>query len=189
MIETEIEDKSLLKCTIKKSADVLKKVVLYGSYVITAITAIVIIYFGITMIWEPLVKIISGGITTIWLILTPIGIFLLMIPWYVYVGGVAVLAIPVYSLLWCIARELTDEDWKSDSAKNITVLALALAFAVITLAIAITLAAIVLTLALAFAVITLAAIVLALASNSKLFSFPGAYLHYRKRIQCQEKKE
>jgi len=184
MIETEIEDKSLLKCTIKKSADVLKKVVLYGSYVITAITAIVIIYFGITMIWEPLVKIISGGITTIWLILTPIGIFLLMIPWYVYVGGVAVLAIPVYSLLWCIARELTDEDWKSDSAKNITVLALtlaftvlalALAFAVITLAIAITLAAIVLT--------------LALASNSKLFSFPGAYLHYRKRIQCQEKKE
>ena len=158
---TEINDRSLLKCTIKKSADVLNKVVLYGPYVIAAITAIVIgtaiVYFGITKLWEPIVNVISAAITAIWAVLSAI-------PWYVYVGGVAVMAIPVYSLLWCIVRELTEEDWNSDIASDIAIVALAIAL------VAIALVAIV---ALAIAVIT----------DSKLFLFPGAYLHYRKRTR------
>jgi len=153
---TEINDRSLLKCTIKKSADVLKKVVLYGLYVIAAITAIVIgtaiVYFGITKLWEPIVNVISVVITAIWSIITVIGSILLTIPWYIYIGGMAVLTIPVYSLLWCVARDLEKEDWESDSAKDIA------------------LAAIV---ALDIAAIT----------DSKLFLFPGAYLHYRKRMR------
>ena len=170
---TEINDRSLLKCTIKKSADVLNKVVLYGPYVIAAITAIVIgtaiVYFGITKLWEPIVNVISAAITAIWAVLSAI-------PWYVYVGGVAVMAIPVYSLLWCIVRELTEEDWNSDIASDIAIVALAivaLALAIVALAIALVAIALVAIVALAIAVIT----------DSKLFLFPGAYLHYRKRTR------
>jgi len=64
---TDIDDKSLLRCTIKKSADVLKKVVLYGSYIIAAIAivyfgvaivyfGVAIVYFGVTKIWELLIN-------------------------------------------------------------------------------------------------------------------------------------
>ena len=167
---TEINDRSLLKCTIKKSADVLNKVVLYGSYVIAAITAIVIgtaiVYFGITKLWESIVNVISAAITTIWAVLSAI-------PWYVYVGGVAVMAIPVYSLLWCIARDLEKEDWESDSAKDIAALALALAFALV---------------AFAFALVAFALAAFALA-DPKIFLVIGAYLHYRKRMKILKEAE
>jgi len=184
---TEINDRSLLKCTIKKSADVLNKVVLYGSYVIAAITAIVIgtaiVYFGITKLWESIVNVISAAITTIWAVLSAI-------PWYVYVGGVAVMAIPVYSLLWCIARDLEKEDWESDSAKDIAALTLALAFALVALALvafafaAFALAAFALA-AFALAAFALAAFALAAfaLADPKIFLVIGAYLHYRKRTR------
>ena len=179
---TEINDRSLLKCTIKKSADVLNKVVLYGPYVIAAITAIVIgtaiVYFGITKLWEPIVNVISAAITAIWAVLSAI-------PWYVYVGGVAVMAIPVYSLLWCIVRELTEEDWNSDIAKDIALAALAFALALALAALAFAAFALA---AFAFALAALAALAFAAFAafafaDPKIFLVIGAYLHYRKRTR------
>ena len=190
---TEINDRSLLKCTIKKSADVLKKVVLYGLYVIAAITAIV--YFGITKLWEPIVNVISVVITAIWSIITVIGSILLTIPWYIYIGGMAVLTIPVYSLLWCVARDLEKEDWESDSAKDIAALALALAFALVAFAFALALAFALVAFAFALVAFALAAFALAAfalaafalaafaLADPKIFLVIGAYLHYRKRTR------
>ena len=184
---TEINDKSLLKCTIKKSTDVLKKVMLYASYTVVALTAIAIGYFGAIKLWEPIVNVFSVAISAIWSIIISIGTILLIVPWYVYAGAIALLAIPVYSLVWCIAKELTDEDWKSDIAQGI---------ALVLASIPITFVLIALTLVLAFPPITLAPIALAfipivlaliafilIATDSEIFLFPGAYLHYRKRMK------
>ena len=115
---TEIENKSLLRCTWNKSVDVFKKVLLCVSGFVVGVAALWIAHFiASTVVWKPLVNLISDTISVIWLILTSLGNILLAIPWYVYVGAIALLAIPLYSLIWCIARELTDEDWKSDEAE------------------------------------------------------------------------
>jgi hypothetical protein len=163
---TEINDRSLLKCTIKKSVDVLKKVLLYGLYVVIISILIIAMVAGGYLVW----LLFNSSLSTV--IYSSIISVLFSIPWYVYVGGVAVMAIPVYSLVWCIARELTDEDWNSEIAKNIA-LAAALAIA---LAAAL---AIALTIALAAAL----AAALAIPLDSKILLFIGAYLHYRKRVK------
>jgi hypothetical protein len=175
---TDIDDKSLLRCTIKKSADVLNKVVLYGSYVIAAITAIVIgtaiVYFGITKLWEPLINAISTIISFLFGI-PELFWALPLVMKLIILGIVSLGVIGVYSLVWCIARDLEKEDWESDSAKDIALaaFALTLAFAFAALAFA----------ALAFA-LTLAALAFALAlANPKIFLVIGAYLHYRKRTR------
>ena len=101
-------DKSLLKCTIKKSVDVFKKVVIYGLYsavIIILITAIAAVGY---LIWLGF----NSSLATI--IYSSIISLLISIPWYVYVGVIAILAIPVYSLLWCIARVHKMYDWYCD---------------------------------------------------------------------------
>ena len=212
---TTIDDKSLLGCTWKKSADVLKKVVIYGLYVIAALTgitlAILIIKTTVDLIYKTVFYILSTigpCLVIISSMLTPVGIFLLIIPWYGYVGIVAVMVIPVYSLLWCITRELQDEDWKSDAA---TTFAFAFAFAAFALAIfaafAFALAAFALTTfaltvfaAFAFAravfaffalsaVAAFALAALATDVDSKVFLLPGAYMNYRKRMKVIKEGE
>jgi hypothetical protein len=152
----ETNDKSLLRCTVKKSADVVKKLVMYAAYAIVVITVLVIMFFGAFAVWAVVEKPLEICVS-----------FLLGIPWYYYVGVVALAAIPVYSLLWCVARELTHEDWKSDEAKNIA-FALALTGALALIGV----------IAFAFA------LALAFAFESKVLLFFGAYLHYRKRVKA-----
>jgi hypothetical protein len=92
---TEIEDKSLLICTLKKSADVLKKVVMYGSYVIVAIAIISAIAY---LVWlgfnSPLIIVIYSSIISL----------LISIPWWAYSIVMAIVAIVGYSFLWCANR-------------------------------------------------------------------------------------
>jgi len=178
---TEINDRSLLKCTIKKSADVLKKVVLYGSYVIAAIT---IVYFGVTKIWEPLINAISTIISFLFGI-PELFWALPLVMKLIILGIVSLGVIGVYSLVWCIARDLEKEDWDSDSAKDIALAAVAaLAFALV-LAIALAFAG----LAFALAALALAAFTLATIANPKIFLVIGAYLHYRKRMKILKEAE
>jgi hypothetical protein len=178
---TEIEDKSLLRCTIKKSVDVFKKVVLCGLYsavtiiLITAIAAVgYLIWLGFN---SSLATIIYSSIISL----------LVSIPWYVYVGVIALLAIPVYSLVWCIARELTKEDWESGEAATVSIISV----------IAITLGIIIIIIGIIIAIsdtktnapailIGLSAILIGvffLLEGPKILLFPGAYLHYRKRMK------
>jgi hypothetical protein len=102
MPEPEITDKSLLRCTVKKSASVLEKLILYVSYVIVGLTIAFFAFYGLVGVWAVLYP-------------APVVIYaiLLSIPWYYYAGAAALGAIPVYSLLWCVTRELTEEDWKA----------------------------------------------------------------------------
>ena len=102
----ETNDKSLLRCTIKKSADVMKKLAKYAAYVLGTLIAGILALYGALGVWaiaaDPVYKIVDSIIS-----------FLFSIPWYYYAGVVAIAAIPVYSFLWCVARELTEEDWES----------------------------------------------------------------------------
>jgi len=162
------KDASLLRCTVKKSASILKKVVLYGSYVVVAVAVLVCAGW---LAWN--------GFNAVLPVLNQMWLFLVSVSWYVYAGVVAISAIPIYSLVWCIARELTDEDWQSDLAETLAIaLAIALALAL----------AIAIALALALAIALAIALALALANDSKVFLFIGAYLHYRKRIREAQKR-
>jgi hypothetical protein len=198
---TEINDKSLLRCTWNKSVDIFKKVLLVVSVVLFVVSLVVVSLLGLVII----VKGLELFWTYLWtdvyywleIIISPVITFLFGIPWYVYAGGVVVLAIPVYSLVWCIARELTDEDWKSESAKDIAFVLAALvatalaALAALVVLVALTIA-IALALVLAFVLAFVLPITLAFANNYKIYLFPGAYLHYRKRTEIlkeSEKKE
>ena len=111
---TEIEkDALLLRCTLKKSWSVLGKVLKYGACLTVMALAGIFAVYGAISICELIVP----GTTNAWQ-------FLITVPWYVYVGIVVIAAIPVYSMLWCIARDLTEEDWESNAAE-IFVIALA----------------------------------------------------------------
>jgi hypothetical protein len=172
----ETNDKSLLRCTIKKSTDVMKKLAKYAAYILGTLIAGILALYGALGVWaiaaDPVYKIVDSIVS-----------FLFSIPWYCYAGIVAIAAIPVYSLLWCVTRELTEEDWKSDEAK---ILALAIAFAIAIAAIAIaSIAAIAFASIAAIAFASIAAIAFALAIDSKAFRFIGAYLHYRKRVKAE----
>ena len=185
----EIEDKSLLKCTIKKSVDVLKKVVLYGLYsavTIILITAIAAVGYLVWLGFHS--SLVSDTISVIWLILTSLGTIVLAIPWYVYVGVIALLAIPVYSLVWCIARELTEEDWESGEAATVSIIsAIAITLGIIGIIIIGIIIAISDTKTNAPAILLgLSATLLGvffLLEGPKILLFPGAYLHYRKRMK------
>ena len=122
--EPEINDPSLLRCVVKKSAQVVKKcaivVTVLAAIVVTVLAAITIVGYGVYLLL-PVFITIAGMIVSA----------IISIPWYYYVGAVAIAVIPVYSFLWCIARDLTDEDWGSEAANNAAIaFAVALAFAV-----------------------------------------------------------
>ena len=159
MIEEEIpKDVSLLRCTVKKSQQVFAKVILLVSYAIVVLALLGCGYLLFTGVLIPSI---------------------VAIPWYYYVAGIAILAIPVYSFLWCIARELTDEDWESGEAKA---LAAAAVFAA-AVAAAVGAAVVIVVGAAVGAIVAAAVFAAAVAFDSKLMRFPGAYLHYKRRMR------
>ncbi len=170
---TDPADKSLLRCTIMKSVDVFAKLVLYASYVVCGATALGLAVYGAMALYsiavEPIQAFLAyalGGITFA-------GLLAAMVPWYVYVGIAAVAAIPVYSLLWCIARELTEEDWDFSEPYKRDVSWYEIILRIVTIPIA---------------------IVEGIMNpegkspkTRKVVFFIGAYLHYRKRMKEERK--
>ena len=170
MIEEEIpKDVSLLRCTVKKSQQVFAKIVLLVSYVIVALALLGCGYLLFTGVLIPIISLVVAAI--------------LSIPWYYYVAGIAILAIPVYSFLWCIARELTDEDWDSGEAKALVVALIIAALAAFIVA--------------GFNIIIMSSLspfywllsspmivaLVVLSTDSKWMQFPGACLHYWRRMR------
>jgi len=116
-MEAEIpKNASLLQCTFKKSQHVFKKVIKYVIYLFVAGIIAYAGYLGLPVIIPVIIQTISTAIGIVWGIVG-------LVPWYVYAGIGVIAAIPLYSFLWCIARELTDEDWESETAKKIAVFA------------------------------------------------------------------
>lgn len=179
---TDIEDKSLIRCTVKKSASVLWKWIFGISCVIVTITTVVLSYVGACGIANALTDPTTALVTAIVQFITGI-------PWYWYAEAGAVLAIPVYSFLWCVSRELTEDDWKSESANNFAV-----AFAAVALAVSVAFAAVALAfVSVAFAAVAFAAVAVAFADADAVvpvtkitvwyyvFRFTGAaWNHYLK---------
>ena len=174
---------SLLKCTLKKSLHTTERILVYVSYVIVAIAALTATYYGAIYGLLPLF------ITLVDRVVKPtadvlLGI-LVSIPLWVYGLAAIPVAIIGYSFLWCIARDLTEADWESETAKDLAIdIAIAIAFAIvinIAFAFAIALA---LAIAIAFAIaITIAividiAIAITIAIDSKIMRFPGAVWHH-----------
>lgn len=127
---------SILRCTIKKSWQVTKKWTFYAfSSVITilaiycsvlifnalwaqGVAVVNILYKQLLEEWKNLNEVISGIVSyisnaTSWM------------PWWGFAGiGFIITSmalIVTYSYLWCLARNLTEEDWESPSAhKEVT---------------------------------------------------------------------
>lgn len=189
---SDITDKSLLRCTVKKSVRVTERLIVYASFAVVATTIVAIAAFGALNILPPLLELASRLMACVWTVLTSI-------PWYYYAGAAAIGAIPAYSFLWCVARDLTEEDWRSESASDSALAVATFAFALtLTLALALAFAtfafatfAFAFALTLALAVIAVLA-VLAFAVDPvseitiwyHIFRFPGAaWHHYRKGDQ------
>jgi len=186
MIEEEIpKDVSLLRCTLKKSQQVFAKIVLLVSYAIVVLSLLGCGYLLVTGILIPGVAPIVAAIV--------VGV--LMIPWYYYVTGIAILAIPVYSFLWCIVRELTEEDWISKSARNSEVPTVLIGVSIVLAIILYILApysipysimtpgnffGMVLFLTISFLMFVFGIYVVC---DGKILRFPGAVWHYYRRIK------
>ena len=168
--DPETLDTNVWRCAHKKSVSVTKKVLKYAAYSIGSVVATVLAVYGAIGIWnvtEPFFEKVWNDAANVALtILGPIRSFadvvagsIASLPWYITygVGGILGIAIAIYgySLLWCMARELTEEDWRSSEAN-------AFAFAI----------------AIAFAIDPVDKITI----WYYVFRFVGAYYHYRKRV-------
>lgn len=188
-------DKSLLRCTIRKSADVFAKLVLYASYAVCGITALALAAYGAMALYsiavEPIQAFLAyalGGIAFA-------GLLAAMVPWwYVYAGIAAVAAIPVYSLLWCIARELAEEDWRHANDGDIVLYEIIFLFLLHALTACYSAVFVFHNIPAATRCITGLWVILLIphacdnmTKIGKTLQFLGAYLHYRKRMKEERK--
>lgn len=119
MAEEPITDKSLVRCWMKKTASVSEKFIKYGSYLVVGLAASVIAFYGLIGVYEVIAPVVRAIIDGIWQVINQVIALFLGLAWYyqiVAVGVVVVIpAIVTYSFLWCIARELTEDDWENEN--------------------------------------------------------------------------
>jgi hypothetical protein len=177
------ESNGLLKCTIKKSISVAKKVAL----IVGGIVLCVALIYAICLIISTAHDDILSGFSKISDFASVLYGYVSLIPWWVYAGVVAILVILVYSFMWCVFREVTEDDW-SGGTSSITVIIpviisiLSGAFCGFVIGIWCD--------ADAFAypmIIGVAAVFLLFSFllPERSFTFIGAYLHYRNRIRTE----
>jgi hypothetical protein len=171
----EISDPNIFRCAAKKTLSIIPKHIFYASCIVDAIAAIAILYIAATLVLIPI------GVT----IVAAFAALLASIAWYWYALAVIPSVYYGYGLVWCIARELTDEDWKSDTAENVSaVLALVLGL-VLGLVLVLGLA-MALVLGLVLGPVLVLGLVLGracLGLEYRPLLFLGAYLHYRRRTR------
>lgn len=99
----------ILICTFKKSASVTKKLLYCAAYLLLGAIFCAILWVGSEIVIPVILNIINSGSLLIWEIFVSV-------PWYVWVFIVVGVAIVTYSFLWCIMRDLVDDDWESVGA-------------------------------------------------------------------------
>jgi hypothetical protein len=104
MTDFDEKDRSLLRCTLKKSTST---AIALGKIAICTV-AIVVFCAMIAAIWE---SICSLGINVYSL--------LVAIPWWIYAIVGSIGAILMHSFLWCIAREVTPEAYADKRVNGI----------------------------------------------------------------------
>jgi hypothetical protein len=114
MKSPEITDPGLSRCAYKKATVSFTKHILLVSNVIVAITAFILAGVGsivaLTTIWAIIGEPLINGVNNVIRIIETI---VFAIPWYIYVVAAIPIAYFWYGILWCIARKLTEDDWKS----------------------------------------------------------------------------
>jgi len=188
---TENTDHNLLRCTVKKSLDVVQKLILWASYAIVGLAGLVVALYGAIALYGVLVtptaslamqiyELVASGFSAVISLLS-------LVPWYVYIGIAVIGAIPTYSFLWCVARELTEEDWKSDEAHRVTpgIGIIGIVIGVCGIGIAIGIAAVTGEVLVDSygSIMGIIGIIIVFIHDTRPALFPGAYLHYRKRMK------
>lgn len=178
---------SLMRCWLKKSYLVSKKVGLWLGGFAVAIIAAYVIWLGAT----------SQKAAEIWTVFTSwcgsasaiLSNLIGSVPWPIWAAIVIIGTIIGYSGAWCLARRFTYEDWQSNIAKS-AIYALALTLCVLALALyALALALYALALYALALTVAFCAVTLILTNSDSSSSayfvgrFFGAYLHYRKRTK------
>lgn len=182
---------SILKCTIKKSAHVTVRLILF------AVVAAVFIS-GIYVIWTLVPATMAALKAVIDLLASAVIDLLASVPWFVYATAGVLVTIFGYSWAWCVAREFTEEDWGCDGVWDgggaIFFISLFILSAVVFNRV-FQIPDIVLCILLSAGVSASVALLCELfqsirrdvlnfyPSVSKTIAFPGAYLHYRKRMK------
>jgi len=166
------QDKSLLACWRKKSIDVTAKLILYAAYGIdilaVGLLAILASVWAYENFYSPTVGLFNG-------IVSLVSLIIVFVPWYIWLGiigvGGSVTTILAYAYAWCVAREFTDEDWKTttDTVYDYILFPIVVIIFIIE----------VLYRPDRMRVRDYAAL--------KVLTFPSAYLHYRKRIKGEKK--
>jgi hypothetical protein len=176
-------ERSLLKCTLKKSWNVFVKWIIGSIIILAAISAIFLAYVFVlhcgVWIYENIILNPVGTMCNaiVWIIN--------IIPWPVWAVLGIIGAIIGYSYSWCIAQELTEEDWQSSESRSIADISLIVVI-IVGLALIILLIresipfVTVIVVVLGFVLITLFA---SLATRPAAIRFLGAYMHYHKRIK------
>ena len=167
-------EKSLLRCTIKKSWTVSKKIGLWIGGVAVVLIAGYCAWLGLTSqiaatIWTEFVGWCASSASIVTGIVT-------VIPWEIWAVIVALVAIFAYSLVWCIARSLIDEDWGSGLATDIAIWLWLMLGMVLVIGLGVWLGLVL-------------GMVLGLSMrlwDTKVFRFLGAYLHYRERMKKEQ---
>jgi hypothetical protein len=192
--EELLKEPNIIRCAVKKTASVIAKHILLMSYAIVALAVIAIGYLGFTNLALP--AILWVAISAAFYCGCVIGV-LLSVAWYWYALVLISTTYFGYGFLWCVARELVDEDWRSDEADAVAAAVAAFAFAaaafvfaaVATVAFAFAFAAFAVAVA-AVAAVAVAAVAVADdyngTSSCKIVRFVGAYLHYYRRTHKEK---
>jgi hypothetical protein len=184
------KDTSILRCWIKESWSTSKKVGLWVSGIAVVLIAVYVAWLGLTS--QTVAKFWAGVTDWCGSVIAGISNYVAAIPplvfWGSIVVGTVVVAILGYSLVWCMARNLAEEDWKSDKANTFAAIA---AFAIAAFAIA-AIAAFAIAPIAAFAAFAIAAFAIAAFAIDPvdkitvwyyIFRFVGAYLNYKERTK------
>jgi hypothetical protein len=177
-----------LSCALKKSASVFKKLLIPLCIATVVITPAVLLYYCGSWAYPIFTQFVH-------LQLLPIGneiiTILQLVPWWAYVIIGIVGFVFAYSIVWCILREMVIEDWENELAYQSEMLLFVVGmicvelvgccigkisnksiFGIIILGVCFSFGFIMIT---AFDVFNI----------QHILCFPGAYIHYRKRIKNQ----
>lgn len=114
MVDEIPNDASLLRCTYAKSKHTTLKLLIYGVGITgVVITSIITNYLFYT------ISTICSNLTSIWLTELKSGLIyicshvfeiLILVPWWIDLFIIAIIAIILYSFLWCLNRDITEDD-------------------------------------------------------------------------------
>lgn len=108
---------SILVCTLKKSVSVTKHI---AKPVIGLLLCCVLVLVA-SWYWDQIFPVITVVFTQLWEITKNIMFQMVAVPFWVWGIVLAVFGIVGYSYAWCVAREITEEEWSAAKKEDVVV--------------------------------------------------------------------